>query len=187
MAFPHQKRSMPGSSPKRRRRSPTKTIVRRSRRHRGDIMSPETRSALMARIKGKNTGPERLLREALPLNGLRCGYHAKDLLGRPDLVFRKCRLVVFVDGDFWHGWRFSVWRDKLSAKWEKKIESNRRRDLRAHRSLRRAGCRVMRIWEHQIERDLHACVRRVLAAIRQGAWPILQPARTWYSTFVFVP
>jgi DNA mismatch endonuclease (patch repair protein) len=129
-------------------------------------MSPETRSALMARIKGKNTGPERLLREALSADGMRCEYHAKDLLGRPDLVFRDCRVAVFVDGDFWHGWRFSIWRDKLSAKWEKKIESNRRRDSRVHRSLRRAGWRVLRIWEHQIERDLHACVRRVLAAMR---------------------
>jgi DNA mismatch endonuclease (patch repair protein) len=141
-------------------------LGRKIRRHRGDIMSAKTRSAVMARIKGKDTGPERLMLKALSLKGVRCENHAKDLPGRPDLVFRDRRLAVFVDGDFWHGWRFSIWRDKLSEKWERKIESNRRRDLRVHRSLRRTGWRVIRIWEHQIERDLDACVRRVLAAIR---------------------
>jgi DNA mismatch endonuclease (patch repair protein) len=120
----------------------------------------------MAKIRGKNTRPERLIQEALSLKGVRCENHVKDLPGRPDFVFRDCRLVVFVDGDFWHGWRFSVWRDKLSEKWERKIASNRRRDLKVHRSLRRAGWRVMRIWEHQIDRDLDACVRRVVIAMR---------------------
>src|SRR5688572_8157736 len=108
----------------------------RGPRHRGDTMSPETRSALMGRIKGKNTGPEMLLRRALSGRGLRWVCHPPDLPGRPDFVFRKCRLVVFVDGDFWHGWRFSTWRDKLTLKWEQKISGNRRRDTRIHRSLR---------------------------------------------------
>ena len=138
----------------------------RGPRHRGDIMSPETRSALMARIKGKNTGPELSLGKALSLRGLRWHKHPPDLPGRPDFVFRSCRLVVFVDGDFWHGWRFSIWRDKLTTKWEEKISGNRRRDARVHRTLRRAGWRVLRIWEHQIERDLDGCVRRILGAIR---------------------
>lgn len=130
-------------------------------------MSPETRSALMARIKGKDTGPERLIQNALTQKGMRCENHAKDLLGRPDFVFRECRVVVFVDGDFWHGWRFPVWRDKLTMKWEHKISSNRRRDARVQRSLRREGWRVIRIWEHQIDRDLNSCVRRVLSAIAE--------------------
>ena len=116
-----------------------KMLVRKLRRHRGEKMSPEMRSAFMARIKGKNTGPERLLREALSVNGLRCEYHAQDPLGRPDFVFRQCQLVVFVDGDFQRGWHFSLWRDKLTARWEQEIESNRRRDSWVPRSLRRAG------------------------------------------------
>jgi DNA mismatch endonuclease (patch repair protein) len=128
-------------------------------------MSPETRSAVMARIKGKNTGPEMLLAKALALNRLRWESHAPDLPGRPDFVFRRHRVVVFVDGDFWHGWRFSIWRDKLTAKWEQKISGNRRRDVRVHRALRRAGWRVVRIWEHQVERDLDGSVLRVRAAI----------------------
>lgn len=164
MAFPHRKHLMPGPSLKRRKVPRSKTLVRKVRRHRGDI----TRNA--QRLDGAGKGQEHragaVASRGIVRQRLHCEYHARDLLGRPDFVFRECQLVVFVDGDFWHGWRFSVWRDKLSAKWEQKIESTRRRDSRVHRSSRRAGWRVLRIWEHQIERDLDACVRRVLTAIR---------------------
>lgn len=131
-------------------------------------MSPETRSALMARIKGKDTGPEMLLADALTRYGLRWERHAKDLPGKPDFVFRRERVAVFVDGDFWHGWRFSLWRDKLTIKWEQKISNNRKRDLRIHRALRRSGWRVLRIWEHQIDRDLTTSVLRVLHVVKRS-------------------
>jgi DNA mismatch endonuclease (patch repair protein) len=136
------------------------------RRHVGDIMSPEKRSALMARIKGKDTGPERLLAAAFMSLGLRCECHARDLPGRPDFVFRRQKVVVFVDGDFWHGWRFPVWRDKLSEKWEAKIDANRRRDRRNHRRLRQMDWRVVRIWEHQLSSDSSSCLSRVLRALK---------------------
>src|SRR5947208_982238 len=71
-----------------------------------DIMSPETRSAVMARIRGKNTGPERLLAEMIQLLNVSYESHCGDLPGRPDFVFRHIKLVIFVDGDFWHGWRY---------------------------------------------------------------------------------
>lgn len=137
------------------------------RRHRGDFMSPETRSAVMARIKGRDTGPERAVAKALASVTRSWECHASDLPGRPDFVFRKQRVAVFVDGDFWHGWRFAVWRDKLSERWEAKIDANRRRDARNHRRLRRAGWTVVRIWEHQVERDLAACVGRILLHVKR--------------------
>ncbi|MEQ1716376.1 MAG: very short patch repair endonuclease [Hyphomicrobium sp.] len=132
------------------------------RRHRGDFMSPATRSAVMARIKGRDTGPELLLAAKLQLNGCVWEGHARDLPGRPDFVFREQKLVVFVEGDFWHGWRFPQWRDKLSEKWEAKIAGNRQRDTSNHRRLRRAGWKVVRIWEHQLERDSEQCTERVM-------------------------
>lgn len=85
----------------------------RLRRHRGDIMSAEKRSAVMAKIKGRDTGPERIVAGLLRDAGLTFENHARDLPGRPDFVFRDRRVAVFVDCDFWHGWRFPVWRDKL--------------------------------------------------------------------------
>jgi DNA mismatch endonuclease (patch repair protein) len=127
-------------------------------------MSPETRSRVMSRIRGKGTGPERHLAALLTKVGLSWEAHPPDLPGRPDFVFRDRRVVVFVDGDFWHGWRFPVWRDKLSEAWEAKIAANRRRDARNFRRLRRQGWKVVRIWEHQLDADPKACMRRVLAA-----------------------
>lgn len=137
----------------------------RTRRHRGDIMSPEKRSALMARIKGKDTLPEREIAQSLASAGFAWEPHARDLPGRPDFVFWAARVAVFVDGDFWHGWRFPQWQDKLSEAWELKIASNRARDRRNHRKLRKMGWKVIRIWEHQIRQDLPIAVRRIVAAL----------------------
>ena len=115
----------------------------------------------MSRIRGKDTGPERAVAEALRDRGWEFETHARDLPGRPDVLFREARVAVFVDGDFWHGWRFPVWKDKLSEKWAAKIDATRLRDARNFRKLRRAGWQVVRIWEHQINRDLPACVARI--------------------------
>ena len=129
-------------------------------------MSPEKRSALMSRIRGKNTGPERAVGAIVAALGLEAEFHVKDLPGRPDLVLRALRVAIFVDGDFWHGWRFPAWRRKLSEKWELKIASNRRRDALNHARLRRAGWLVIRIWEHQVDDDpdgVTAKLRKLLA------------------------
>lgn len=127
-------------------------------------MSPATRSRVMARIKGKNTSPERTICAGLRRHGIYIATHAKDLPGRPDVVFRRAKLVVFIDGDFWHGWRFPLWEHKLSRKWREKIAATRARDQRNFRKLRRLGWRVLRIWEHQIDSDLEKCLARILAA-----------------------
>ena len=119
----------------------------------------------MSRIRGKDTGPERTIAAGLKEYRLDWESHCGDLPGRPDFVFRDPQVAVFVDGDFWHGWRFPLWRDKLSEKWEAKIEATRRRDVRNHRRLKRMGWKVVRIWEHQIKNDLPKCIGRILDAI----------------------
>lgn len=151
----------------------------RPRRHKGDIMSPEKRSAVMARIKGRNTAPEQRVAAALAALDLACETHARDLPGRPDFVFRDQKVALFVDGDFWHGWRFPLWRDKLSEKWEAKINGNRRRDVRNHRRLRHLGWKVVRLWEHQVEADIDACVLRVTRLLANRV-PDARPA--WRDT-----
>jgi DNA mismatch endonuclease (patch repair protein) len=89
------------------------------------------------------------------------------LPGRPDLVFQTEKLAVFVDGDFWHGYRFPAWRSRLSPYWKAKIERNRARDRRNFATLRRRGWHVLRIWEHAISNDLAACANRIEAALRR--------------------
>jgi DNA mismatch endonuclease (patch repair protein) len=136
-----------------------------ARRHRGDIMSPETRSRVMSRIRGKDTGPELLLAQGLAGQGLEWESNSRDLPGRPDFVFRSAKVAVFVDGDFWHGWNFGRWRHKLSERWEAKIASNRHRDRLNDGALREMGWQIVRIWEHQIEASLARCAGRVVRAI----------------------
>ena len=126
-------------------------------------MSPQKRSLLMAKIRGKGTKCELAVAELLRSADLKFEEHARDLPGRPDFVLRQARVVIFVDGDFWHGWRFPKWRLKLSERWEQKIENNRRRDERNFRTLRRAGWKVLRLWEHQVERSLDKCLERIRA------------------------
>jgi DNA mismatch endonuclease, patch repair protein len=139
------------------------------RLHRGDIMSPATRSRVMSRIRGKDTKPELAIAEMLRAIGLEFESHARDLPGRPDFVLREQKIAIYCDGDFWHGWRFPVWRLKLSEKWEKKIEGNRQRDARNHRKIRRSGWIVVRLWEHQIKRNPGVCMERITRALLRQA------------------
>src|SRR5262249_9005086 len=100
--------------------------------------------------------------------GIAFQRHAKALPGRPDFIFPGARLAVFVDGDFWHGWRFPLWQHKLSSKWAAKIASNRARDKRNFRQLRRSCWLVLRLWEHQIERSPEDCANRIIAKIARS-------------------
>ena len=83
------------------------------------------------------------------------------------MVFVAVKVVVFIDGDYWHGWRFPAWRDKLSPYWKAKIERNRRRDECNFRKLRRSGWHVIRIWEHEVKRDTKRCIDLIEVAVRQ--------------------
>jgi len=120
----------------------------------------------MSRIRGFNTGIEKLVSEALLQRGLRFQTHIMSLPGRPDFVFPKSRLTVFVDGDFWHGYRYPEWKSRLPRRyWQAKIEQNRRRDRLNHQRLRRQGWHVMRLWGHEICRDLEGCIDRVVTTV----------------------
>lgn len=129
-------------------------------------MSPEKRSAVMARIRGRDTAPELALAVVLRRTRFRFESQARGLPGRPDFAFRSTCVAVFVDGDFWHGWRFDEWRDRLSEKWEIKIEANRQRDIRNSTLLLQDGWAVLRVWEHEVMADASACAARVVAAVR---------------------
>jgi DNA mismatch endonuclease (patch repair protein) len=126
-----------------------------------DVFTKKKRSWVMSRIRGTDTGVEVALRGRLHRLGYRFRKHVRDLPGTPDLVFVAKRIAVFIDGDFWHGWRFPRWVSKLQPRWSDKIATNRARDRSNHRKLRARGWTVIRVWEHEIERDLDACVSKV--------------------------
>jgi len=130
-----------------------------------DNLTKEQRSHCMSRIKGKDTGIEKLVRSELHKRGLRFRKHVASLPGKPDIVFRKARVAVFIDGDFWHGFRFPAWRNQLPAFWQKKIAETRKRDQSNFRKLRRMGWQVIRIWQHQLKRCPDRCIERILHAL----------------------
>ena len=119
-----------------------------------------------------DTKPELILRRALWRKGLRYRKNCRDLPGNPDIVFRGSRVVVFVDGDFWHGRDWPTLKAKLkrghnAEYWLRKIERNTARDREKDRALRMAGWHVLRVWESEVYRDLNDVVRRVETTIRQ--------------------
>lgn len=126
-----------------------------------DRFSPEQRSRLMASIRSTNTKIEVCLRSALHRRGLRFRKNVRSLPGCPDIVFVAARLAVFIDGDFWHGHRFEAWEAGLSPYWRDKIAGNRARDARNRQKLRRQGWSVMRVWGHDVEKNLDATAIRI--------------------------
>ena len=117
-----------------------------------DVHTPEQRSYNMSRIQGRDTKPELLVRRLLHAAGLRYRLHAKELPGKPDIVFRPARLAVFVHGCFWHMHRCRYGKPAPATNkdfWAEKRRGNRERDKRHRAELRAAGWRVIEIWECQ--------------------------------------
>jgi len=114
-----------------------------------DLVSTETRSRMMAGIRGKDTAPEMMLRRALHRRGFRYRLHVGDLPGRPDMVFPARRAIIMVHGCFWHGHDCHLFKWPASRQdfWREKIEGNRKRDEAVASALRAAGWRVLTVWE----------------------------------------
>lgn len=114
-----------------------------------DVLSPTQRSYCMSRIRGKNTKPERLIRQGLFALGFRYRLHQRNLPGCPDLILSKYRAVIFVHGCLWHGHECELfhWPRTNPVFWRKKITHNRHNDERNLANLRSAGWRTLIIWE----------------------------------------
>jgi DNA mismatch endonuclease (patch repair protein) len=126
-----------------------------------DNLTPDQRSHCMSRVKNRDTDIESLVRSELFRRGWRFRKHVSSLPGSPDIVFGRQRIAVFIDGDFWHGYRFPLWKATVSTFWQEKIEKNRKRDRKNFAKLRKRGWRVVRIWQHEIERDIATCFARL--------------------------
>ena len=118
----------------------------------------------MARVRTRDTAPELDLRKALYASGVRGWRLHRPLPGRPDLVFSRARLAIFVDGAFWHG-HPDYYHGQSGAFWDAKIQRNRERDERVTAEVRDAGWEVLRLWDFEIQRDVTECVRRVRDAL----------------------
>lgn len=131
-----------------------------------DHLTPEQRARAMKRVKLKDGSLEKLVQREFRSKGIKFRRHVRALPGSPDIVFQKERLAVFVDGDFWHGWRLPAWEHKLSKFWRDKLRANRARDQRNFRRLRASGWKVIRLWQHELKHGgCKKCVKRVIRAL----------------------
>jgi DNA mismatch endonuclease, patch repair protein len=132
-----------------------------------DKFTPEVRSRIMASIRSKNTKLELRVFRALRLKKVYFQKHHKGTLGSPDICLPKRKIAVFIDGDFWHGYRYKKWRDRLGSDfWRIKIEKNMSRDRRNFRKLKRSGWKIMRIWEHDLNKKEEKTITRIFEFLR---------------------
>lgn len=135
----------------------------------GQKRDPAVTHKIMSAVKSKDTRPELKLRKALWREGLRYRVNYIKLPGKPDIVFTKWKVVVFCDGDFWHGHNWAVrgqnsLQEELSGYsqyWRDKILRNIERDDENNKALIALGWTVVRIWESDIKNDLDGCVKTV--------------------------
>lgn len=134
-----------------------------------DVHNPQQRSYNMQQIKGKDTKPEMLVRKFLFANGYRYKLHDKKLPGKPDIVLPKYNSVIFVHGCFWHGHsncRYFTIPKTNTDFWLKKITANKANDAKAIKALKKAGWKVMLVWECKlkpvkIENTFNALLKKI--------------------------
>ena len=122
-----------------------------------DIYTKEKRSAIMASVRSRDTAPERAVRRIVHRLGFRFRLSPSDLPGQPDIVLRRIKTVVFVNGCYWHGHNCPKGRSKAKTNsmfWAKKITDNIARDQRTFRRIRNLGWKALVVWECQTK-DAH--------------------------------
>lgn len=114
--------------------------------------------------KSKDTKPELMLRKELWSRGMRYRKNYKALPGKPDIVFGRAKLAVFVDGKMWHGYDWEHQKNDFKSNrdfWIPKIESNIERDLKVNQILNEQGWQVIRFWDFEIKKNIVACADKI--------------------------
>ena len=120
-------------------------------------MPDEKRSFIMSQIRGKDTSIEISLRKELFSRGIRYRKNSSSVYGHPDISIKKYKIAIFCDGDFWHGYNWEETKQNLKSNrefWIKKIEHNIDKDIEVNHVLAHMGYTVIRVWEHEIKKDL---------------------------------
>lgn len=134
-----------------------------------DVHNKETRSYNMSRIKGRKTKPEEIVAKYLFSQGFRYRRNVKKLPGTPDIVLKKYKTVIFVNGCFWHmheGCKYFVWPKDNSEFWKNKLLTNKERDEKEKKEIEELGWKVIVVWECQLkkaerERTLNWLVEKI--------------------------
>ena len=139
-----------------------------------DKVTSQQRSKMMSAIKGKNTKPEIVIRKILYSEGYRYRLHVNSVIGNPDIVIRKLKTAIFINGCFWHGHDcplFTIPKTR-SDFWKQKIESNIKRDSENMQKLQDSGWKVVIIWGCSMKGKIHLSLedlsRMVLEALKSN-------------------
>jgi DNA mismatch endonuclease (patch repair protein) len=129
-----------------------------------DNLTFEQRRKNMRAVRSRGTKIEVKLAKALWDEGLRYRKNCRDILGKPDIVFRKYKTAVFCDSEFWHGKNLTENKFKIKTNkkyWNKKIKSNIKRDKFVNENLKKEGWKVMRFWGKDIEKNIDKCTAEI--------------------------
>jgi len=134
-----------------------------------DKIDTARRSSVMSKIRSSGTNLElRFFNDYIAFSSVEFERNCKLLKGKPDMVFWDQKVCVFIDSDFWHGWQFPRWSHLLKNEfWIEKIRKNRERDRKTTAYLRYRGWAVIRVWEHNIRRNLARELNRVNDALQE--------------------
>jgi DNA mismatch endonuclease (patch repair protein) len=137
-----------------------------------DVFTKQKRSEIMSKIRSKSLLETRfckLLSASTHPIGLRYRKNYKTVPGSPDVAFVNKKVAVFIDGTFWHGYKYNSSKKKLpKIYWRKKIEMNILHDRKKRNQLRKMGWKVIRIWEHDFKNNPQLCIDKILKILRRG-------------------
>jgi DNA mismatch endonuclease (patch repair protein) len=133
-----------------------------------DNLTREQRRKNMQHIRSQDTLPERKVMRELRKRKIYFAPHVKGIIGKPDIVFRRKKVVIFIDSDFWHGHpkRFIMPVTNYEY-WSNKIARNKQRDKQVTNELRSKGWKVIRLWEYDIKHNFEKSIQKILAAINE--------------------
>lgn len=123
----------------------------------------------MSRIRSKNTKIDLKMKEILSELTIPFEMYPS-MFGNPDFVIKKKQIAIFCDGDFWHGYKYHEKKKPANKYWKQKIETNMQRDQRISRKLRRGRWVVLRIWEHDIEKNPDKCKKKIVRKIMDSCY-----------------
>ncbi|MGB7392937.1 MAG: very short patch repair endonuclease [Pricia sp.] len=148
--------------------SEERIIVPRFNEESGFYTTPK-RSKIMSKIRGKNTKPELAFRKALYAAGYRYRIDYKKLIGKPDILLKKYKTAIFIDGEYWHGYNWEERKPKVKTNrefWIAKIERNMQRDREVNAELELLGYKVFRFWETKVKKELDTCLETVISHLQ---------------------
>ncbi len=135
---------------------------------RKDNLTVEQRRKTMQHIRSKNTEPELSIMRELRKRKIYFASHVDSIIGKPDIVFRRKKIAVFIDSDFWHGHPNRCIMPKTNIDyWLNKIARNRRRDKEVKRKLKQDGWRVIRLWAYDVKHQFDKCIQIILTELEK--------------------